>query len=131
MIMIEKKEKAQEIVPQVSSLLGNITNGDIFKDVNIMQQAAPVLQELKAYGVDISKGEASNIDTLFNKVVAKNNSYYDVFKDRDELSDLTNGDKMNMVIQTLATDLTFNDGGYSSMSINNQDLQNHISKKLR
>ena len=126
-----KKEKAQEIVPQVSSLLGNITNGDIFKDVNIMQQAAPVLQELKAYGVDISKGEASNIDTLFNKVVAKNNSYYDVFKDRDELSDLTNGDKMNMVIQTLATDLTFNDGGYSSMSINNQDLQNHISKKLR
>ena len=26
-----------------------------------MQQAAPVLQELEAYGVDISKGEASNV----------------------------------------------------------------------
>lgn len=123
-----KKEQAQEITPQVSNLLGSITNGDIFKDANAMQQAAPVLQELKAYGVDVSKGEASNLDALFNKVVAKNNSYYDVFKDRHELSDLTNGDKMNMIVQTLATDLTFNDGGYSSMSINNQDLQNHISK---
>ena len=123
-----KKEQAQEITPQVSSLLGSITNGDIFRDANAMQQAAPVLQELKAYGVDVSKGEASNLDALFNKVVAKNNSYYDVFKDRHELSDLTNGDKMNMIVQTLATDLTFNDGGYSSMSINNQDLQNHISK---
>ena len=123
-----KKEKAQEITPQVSNLLGSITNGDIFKDANTMQQAAPVLQELKAYGVDVSKGEASNLDALFNKVVAKNNSYYNVFKDRHELSDLTNGDKMNMIAQTLATDLTFNDGGYSSMSINNQDLQNHISK---
>lgn len=123
-----KKEQAQEITPQVSNLLGSITNGDIFKDANTMQQAAPVLQELKAYGVDVSKGEASNLDALFNKVVAKNNSYYNVFKDRHELSDLTNGDKMNMIIQTLATDLTFNDGGYSSMSINNQDLQNHISK---
>ena len=123
-----KKEQAQKITPQVSNLLGSITNGDIFKDANAMQQAAPVLQELKAYGVDVSKGEASNLDALFNKVVAKNNSYYDVFKDRHELSDLTNGDKMNMIVQTLATDLTFNDGGYSSMSINNQDLQNHISK---
>ena len=123
-----KKEQAQEITPQVSNLLGSITNGDIFRDANAMQQAAPVLQELKAYGVDVSKGEASNLDALFNKVVAKNNSYYDVFKDRHELSDLTNGDKMNMIVQTLATDLTFNDGGYSSMSINNQDLQNHISK---
>lgn len=123
-----KKEQAQEITPQVSNLLGSITNGDIFKDANAMQQAAPVLQELKAYGVDVSKGEASNLDALFNKVVAKNNSYYNVFKDRHELSDLTNGDKMNMIVQTLATDLTFNDGGYSSMSINNQDLQNHISK---
>ena len=123
-----KKEQAQEITPQVSNLLGSITNGDIFKDANTMQQAAPVLQELKAYGVDVSKGEASNLDALFNKVVAKNNSYYNVFKDRHELSDLTNGDKMNMIVQTLATDLTFNDGGYSSMSINNQDLQNHISK---
>lgn len=123
-----KKEQAQKITPQVSNLLGSITNGDIFKDANAMQQAAPVLQELKAYGVDVSKGEASNLDALFNKVVAKNNSYYNVFKDRHELSDLTNGDKMNMIVQTLATDLTFNDGGYSSMSINNQDLQNHISK---
>ena len=123
-----KKEQAQKIAPQVSNLLGSITNGDIFKDANAMQQAAPVLQELKAYGVDVSKGEASNLDALFNKVVAKNNSYYNVFKDRHELSDLTNGDKMNMIVQTLATDLTFNDGGYSSMSINNQDLQNHISK---
>lgn len=123
-----KKEQAQKITPQVSNLLGSITNGDIFKDANAMQQAAPVLQKLKVYGVDVSKGEASNLDALFNKVVAKNNSYYDVFKDRHELSDLTNGDKMNMVVQTLATDLTFNDGGYSSMSINNQDLQNHISK---
>lgn len=123
-----KKEQAQKITPQVSNLLGSITNGDIFKDANAMQQAAPVLQELKAYGVDVSKGEASNLDALFNKVVAKNNSYYDVFKNRHELSDLTNGDKMNMIVQTLATDLTFNDGGYSSMSINNQDLQNHISK---
>lgn len=123
-----KKEQAQEITPQVSNLLSSITNGDIFKDANAMQQAAPVLQELKAYGVDVSKGEASNLDALFNKVVAKNNSYYNVFKDRHELSDLTNGDKMNMIVQTLATDLTFNDGGYSSMSINNQDLQNHISK---
>lgn len=123
-----KKEQAQKITPQVSNLLSSITNGDIFKDANIMQQAAPILQELKAYGVDVSKGEASNLDALFNKVVAKNNSYYDVFKDRHELSDLTNGDKMNMIVQTLATDLTFNDGGYSSMSINNQDLQNHISK---
>ena len=123
-----KKEQAQKITPQVSNLLGSITNGDIFKDANAMQQAAPILQELKAYGVDVSKGEASNLDALFNKVVAKNNSYYDVFKDRHELSDLTNGDKMNMIVQTLATDLTFNDGGYSSMSINNQDLQNHISK---
>lgn len=123
-----KKEQAQKIAPQVSSLLGSITNGDIFKDANAMQQAAPVLQELKTYGVDVSKGEASNLDALFNKVVAKNNSYYDVFKDRHELSDLTNGDKMNMIVQTLATDLTFNDGGYSSMSINNQDLQNHISR---
>lgn len=123
-----KKEQAQKITPQVSNLLSSITNGDIFKDANAMQQAAPVLQELKAYGVDVSKGEASNLDALFNKVVAKNNSYYNVFKDRHELSDLTNGDKMNMIVQTLATDLTFNDGGYSSMSINNQDLQNHISK---
>lgn len=123
-----KKEQAQKITPQVSNLLGSITNGDIFRDANAMQQAAPVLQELKAYGVDVSKGEASSLDALFNKVVAKNNSYYDVFKDRHELSDLTNGDKMNMIVQTLATDLTFNDGGYSSMSINNQDLQNHISK---
>ncbi len=123
-----KKEQAQKITPQVSNLLGSITNGDIFRDANAMQQAAPVLQELKAYGVNVSKGEASNLDALFNKVVAKNNSYYDVFKDRHELSDLTNGDKMNMIVQTLATDLTFNDGGYSSMSINNQDLQNHISK---
>lgn len=123
-----KKEQAQKITPQVSNLLGSITNGDIFKDDNAMQQAAPVLQELQSYGVNISKGEASNIDTLFNKVVAKNNSYYEVFKNRDELADLTNGDKMNMIVQTLATDLTFNDGGYSSMSINNQDLQNHISK---
>lgn len=123
-----KKEQAQKITPQVSDLLSSITNGDIFKDANAMQQAAPVLQELKAYGVDVSKGEASNLDALFNKVVAKNNSYYNVFKDRHELSDLTNGDKMNMIVQTLATDLTFNDGGYSSMSINNQDLQNHISK---
>lgn len=123
-----KKEQAQKITPQVSNLLGSITNGDIFKDTNVMKQAAPVLQELKAYGVDVSKGEASNLDALFNKVVAKNNSYYNVFKDRHELSDLTNGDKMNMIVQTLATDLTFNDGGYSSMSINNQDLQNHISK---
>lgn len=123
-----KKEQAQKITPQVSNLLGSIINGDIFRDANAMQQAAPVLQELKAYGVNVSKGEASNLDALFNKVVAKNNSYYDVFKDRHELSDLTNGDKMNMIVQTLATDLTFNDGGYSSMSINNQDLQNHISK---
>lgn len=123
-----KKEQAQKITPQVSNLLGSITNGDIFKDANAMQQAAPVLQELKAYGVDVSKGEASNLDTLFNKVVAKNNSYYNVFKDRKELADLTNGDKLNMITQTLATDLTFNDGGYSAMSINNQDLQNHISK---
>ena len=123
-----KKEQAQKITPQVSNLLGSITNGDIFRDANAMQQAAPVLQELKAYGVNVSKGEASNLDALFNKVVAKNNSYYDVFKDRHELSDLTNGDKMNMIVHTLATDLTFNDGGYSSMSINNQDLQNHISK---
>lgn len=123
-----KKEQAQKITPQVSNLLDSITNGDIFKDANAMQQATPVLQELKAYGVDVSKGEASNLDALFNKVVAKNNSYYNVFKDRHELSDLTNGDKMNMIVQTLATDLTFNDGGYSSMSINNQDLQNHISK---
>lgn len=123
-----KKEQAQKITPQVSNLLSSITNGDIFKDANAMQQATPVLQELKAYGVDVSKGEASNLDALFNKVVAKNNSYYNVFKDRHELSDLTNGDKMNMIVQTLATDLTFNDGGYSSMSINNQDLQNHISK---
>lgn len=123
-----KKEQAQKITPQVSNLLSSITNGDIFKDANIMQQAAPILQELKAYGVDVSRGEASNLDALFNKVIAKNNSYYDVFKDRHELSDLTNGDKMNMIVQTLATDLTFNDGGYSSMSINNQDLQNHISK---
>lgn len=122
-----KKEKAQEIVPQVSNLLGSITSGDIFKDADTMQQATPILQELKAYGVDVSKGEASNLDTLFNKVVAKNNSYYDTFKDRKELSDLTNGDKLNMITQTLATDLMFNDGGYSSMSINNQDLQNHIS----
>lgn len=122
-----KKEKAQEIVPQVSNLLGSITSGDIFKDADTMQQAAPILQELKAYGVDVSKGEASNLDTLFNKVVAKNNSYYDVFKDRTELSDFTNGDKLNMITQTLATDLMFNDGGYSSMSINNQDLQKHIS----
>lgn len=122
-----KKEKAQEIVPQVSNLLGSITSGDIFKDADIMQQATPILQELKAYGVDVSKGEASNLDTLFNKVVAKNNSYYDVFKDRKELSDLTNGDKLDMITQTLATDLMFNDGGYSSMSINNQDLQKHIS----
>lgn len=123
-----KKEQAQKITSQVSNLLSSITNGYIFKDANAMQQAAPVLQELKAYGVDVSKGEASNLDALFNKVVAKNNSYYNVFKDRHELSDLTNGDKMNMIVQTLATDLTFNDGGYSSMSINNQDLQNHISK---
>lgn len=123
-----KKEQAQKITPQVSNLLGSITNGDIFKDANAMQQAAPILQELKAYGVDVSKGEASNLDTLFNKVVAKNNSYYNVFKDRKELADLTNGDKLNMITQTLATDLTFNDGGYSAMSINNQDLQNHISK---
>lgn len=123
-----KKEQAQKITPQVSNLLSSITNGDIFKDANAMQQATPVLQELKAYGVDVSKGEASNLDALFNKVVAKNNSYYNVFKDRHELSDLTNGDKMNMIVQTLATDLTFNDGGYSSMSINNQDIQNHISK---
>ena len=123
-----KKEQAQKITPQVSNLLSSITNGDIFKDANAMQQAAPILQELKAYGVDVSKGEASNLDALFNKVVAKNNSYYNVFKDRHELSDFTNGDKMNMIVQTLATDLTFNDGGYSSMSINNQDLQNHISK---
>lgn len=123
-----KKEQAQKITPQVSNLLGSITNGDIFKDANAMQQAAPVLQELKAYGVDVSKGEASNLDTLFNKVVAKNNSYYNVFKDRKELADLTNGDKLNMITQTLATDLTFNDGGYSAISINNQDLQNHISK---
>ena len=122
-----KKEKAQEIVPQVSNLLGSITSGDIFKDADTMQQAAPILQELKAYGVDVSKGEASNLDTLFNKIVAKNNSYYDVFKDRTELSDFTNGDKLNMITQTLATDLMFNDGGYSSMSINNQDLQKHIS----
>ena len=123
-----KKEQAQKITPQVSNLLGSITNGDIFKDANAMQQAAPVLQELKAYGVDVSKGEASNLDTLFNKVVAKNNSYYNVFKDRKELADLTYGDKLNMITQTLATDLTFYDGGYSAMSINNQDLQNHISK---
>lgn len=122
-----KKEKAQEIVPQVSNLLGSITSGDIFKDADTMQQATPILQELKAYGVDVSKGEASNLDILFNKVVAKNNSYYDVFKDRTELSDFTNGDKLNMITQTLATDLMFNDGGYSSMSINNQDLQKHIS----
>lgn len=122
-----KKEKAQEIVPQVSNLLGSITSGDIFKDADTMQQAAPILQELKAYGVDVSKGEASNLDTLFNKIVAKNNSYYDVFKDRTELSDFTNGDKLNMITQTLATDLMFNDGGYSSMSINNQDIQKHIS----
>lgn len=122
-----KKEQAQKITPQVSNLLGSIANGDIFKSADAMQQAAPILQELKAYGVDVSKGEASNLDTLFNKVVAKNNSYYDVFKDRKELADLTNGDKLNMITQTLATDLTFNDGGYSSMSINNQDLQNHIS----
>ena len=122
-----KKEKAQEIVPQVSNLLRSITSGDIFKDADTMQQATPILQELKAYGVDVSKGEAFNLDTLFNKVVAKNNSYYDVFKDRTELSDFTNGDKLNMITQTLATDLMFNDGGYSSMSINNQDLQKHIS----
>lgn len=122
-----KKEKAQEIVPQVSNLLRSITSGDIFKDADTMQQATPILQELKAYGVDVSKGEASNLDTLFNKIVAKNNSYYDVFKDRTELSDFTNGDKLNMITQTLATDLMFNDGGYSSMSINNQDLQKHIS----
>ena len=122
-----KKEKAQEIVPQVSNLLRSVTSGDIFKDADTMQQATPILQELKAYGVDVSKGEASNLDTLFNKIVAKNNSYYDVFKDRTELSDFTNGDKLNMITQTLATDLMFNDGGYSSMSINNQDLQKHIS----
>ena len=122
-----KKEKAQEIVPQVSNLLRSVTSGDIFKDADTMQQATPILQELKAYGVDVSKGEASNLDTLFNKVVAKNNSYYDVFKDRTELSDFTNGDKLNMITQTLATDLMFNDGGYSSMSINNQDIQKHIS----
>lgn len=122
-----KKEKAQEIVPQVSNLLRSITSGDIFKDADTMQQATPILQELKAYGVDVSKGEASNLDTLFNKIVAKNNSYYDVFKDKTELSDFTNGDKLNMITQTLATDLMFNDGGYSSMSINNQDLQKHIS----
>lgn len=122
-----KKEKAQEIVPQVSNLLRSITSGDIFKDADTMQQATPILQELKAYGVDVSKGEASNLDTLFNKIVAKNNSYYDVFKDRTELSDFTNGDKLNMITQTLATDLMFNDGGYSSMSINNQDIQKHIS----
>ena len=122
-----KKEKAQEIVPQVSNLLRSVTSGDIFKDADTMQQATPILQELKAYGVDVSKGEASNLDTLFNKIVAKNNSYYDVFKDRTELSDFTNGDKLNMITQTLATDLMFNDGGYSSMSINNQDIQKHIS----
>lgn len=36
MIMIEKKEKAQEIVPQVSSLLESVTNGDVFRNINTM-----------------------------------------------------------------------------------------------
>lgn len=61
MIMIEKKEKAQEIVPQVSSLLESVTNGDVFRNINTMQQAAPISQELKAYGVDVSKGEKLNV----------------------------------------------------------------------
>ena len=123
-----KKEISQEIAPQVTSILENITSGNVFKDNSLLQQSAPVLGVLKEYGVDVSKGDASNVDTLFNKVVAKNNSYYDAFKDRHELSNFTEGDKMKMIVNTLATDLTFNDGGYSSMSINNQDIQNTISK---
>ncbi len=124
----ERKSKiSSEILPQVSGLLNTVIDGSAFRDIKTQQEAAPILQVLNNYGVDISKGEASNIDTLFEKVVGSSTPYWEMFKDRHELSDITKGDKVSMVQKTIATDLTFQDGGYSSMSINNQNIQNHVS----
>lgn len=123
-----KEEMSSQILPQVSALLGNVLDGSVNQDENIRNQSMPVIQALQAYGVDLSKGDATDVDTLFDKVIGKNSPYWNAFKDREELSDITRGDKLNMVAKTLATDLTFQDGGYSSSSINNQNIQNHISE---
>lgn len=122
-----KSEIASEILPQVSSLLEPVLNGSALMDEGAKKKSQPIISALQAYGVDFSKGEGSDINKMFEKVVGKNTPYWEMFKDRHELSDITEGDKLAMIQKTLATDLTFQDGGYSSMSINNQNIQNHVS----
>lgn len=123
-----KSAIASRSVPQVRDMLNMVMDGSAFKDQRTKKYTSPVLEALKKYGVDPSKGDTSNIDVMFEKVVGGDSPYYKVFKDRAELSDLTKGDKMDMIQRTLATDLVFQDGGYSSLLINNQNIQNHISR---
>lgn len=122
-----KSEIASEILPQVSSLLDSVINGSALMDEEAKEKSQPIISALQAYGVDFSKGEGSDINKMFEKVVGKSTPYWEMFKDRHELSDITEGDKLAMIQKTLATDLTFQDGGYSSMSINNQNIQDHVS----
>ena len=122
-----KSEIASEILPQVSSLLESVINGSALMDEEAKEKSQPIISALQAYGVDFSKGEGSDINKMFEKVVGKSTPYWEMFKDRHELSDITEGDKLAMIQKTLATDLTFQDGGYSSMSINNQNIQDHVS----
>lgn len=124
---VRKEAMASKILPQVSSMLDNVISGAALKDEESRSEAMPIIKALQAYGVDVNKAEGASIDKMFDKVVAQNNPYWEMFKDRHELSDITKGDKLAMIQKTLATDLTFQDGGYSSSSINSQNIQNHIS----
>lgn len=131
----ERKERiSSEIMPEVSNLLDNIISGNAFNSEESRAEAMPVIKALQAYGVDVNKGEASvkkqgegKYDTLFNKVVGQHSPHWQMFEGREELADLNDADKLKMIKQTLATDLTFQDGGFSSSSINSQNIQNHIS----